>query len=596
MRPPPDFELRLRLILLILIITITVSVPYFFLQRASDNAVRASQWVEESSEAKQALLELMYSVRAMDALALNAYARQDVKNGPATYVERRARTEVLLQELRNRTLDNAEQQNHIGRLQAMVEGRIGQMDEVLLAVAENRFSDAAEALRKTRELFPILEAANDVRATEETVFAERKLQADERRRYSRWLGAFALLVQLALLLGASVIYDRAAVRRDSAETEASRAVARADAVLQSVREPIALVDQQLRLLMSNAAFDEVYGGKPAEGQLLREIGGNSWSNPELLQRLGDVLARDRELWDFDVVQNAEGMQRRVFVNARRISLPERLEPAVLVTVNDVTAVKHAEEQIRDLNRELQSRMAQVSEVNSELESFSYSVSHDLRAPLRHISGFSDKLERHLEDRNDDTSRHYLDVIRTSARRMSNLIEDLLQYSRLGRNALRPQPVDMQQLAEEAQSLLAEEVGDRDVQWHISGLPTVMADASMMRQVWQNLLGNAVKYTSPREQARIKVSAEHADNGDAVFHVADNGTGFDMAYSDKVFGVFQRLHKTSEFPGTGIGLANVQRIVLRHGGRIWFDAEPDKGATFHFSLPAIAAATEHLSAS
>ncbi|MEO7917146.1 MAG: ATP-binding protein, partial [Dokdonella sp.] len=445
---------------------------------------------------------------------------------------------------------------------------------------------ARASLRKARELYALRGAAEGIVDAEDLLLERRKVEMDDSRSVVTLLRGTSLLAQLGLLLIAAFLFERGGRRRVAAETEAGRAVARADAVLQSVREPIALVDRELRLLLTNAAFDQVYGGKPAEGVLLSEVGADSWNDAQLLRRLGDVLARDRELWDYELEQNANGIDRIVFVNARRINLPERIEPAVLVTVNDVTAVKHAEDQVLGLNRELQSRVDQVSEVNRELESFSYSVSHDLRAPLRHIAGYGEKLERYLGPGLDETSQRYLEVIGSSTKRMSALIEDLLLYSRLGRDAMRMQSVDMQTLAEEARDLLAAVSEERDIDWTITGLPVVMADASMMRQLWQNLLGNAVKYTGKRAQAKIEVGFDRDDAGNAVFHVKDNGTGFDMAYAGKLFGVFQRLHKPTDFPGTGIGLANVQRILMRHGGRIWVDAEPDVGATFHFSLPAI----------
>ena len=251
----------------------------------------------------------------------------------------------------------------------------------------------------------------------------------------------------------------------------------------------------------------------------------------------------------------------------------------------MTARKRSEQRILELNRELETQVAQVSEVNRELEAFSYSVSHDLRAPLRHIAGFADKLGTHLGEGADEKAHHYLEVIGSSARRMSTLIEDLLLYSRLGRNALRLQPVDVSALVEELRAMLAEEVGERVVHWRIGGLPVVFADETMMRQVWQNLLSNAVKYTARREKAQIEVGVDRSGADEIVFFVKDNGTGFDMEYAGKLFGVFQRLHKASDFPGTGIGLANVRRIINRHGGRTWAEAAPDKGATFFFSLPA-----------
>jgi light-regulated signal transduction histidine kinase (bacteriophytochrome) len=244
-----------------------------------------------------------------------------------------------------------------------------------------------------------------------------------------------------------------------------------------------------------------------------------------------------------------------------------------------------EQKVNELNRQLEGKVEQISDVNRELEAFSYSVSHDLRAPLRHISGFAGKLEAQLGDQADDRVRHYIDVISSSSRRMAQLIDDLLVFSRLGRGALRLQPVDMQSLVEEARALVETDERDRRIEWSIAPLPIVVGDENMLRTVWQNLLGNAVKYTGNREVAQINVEVERTANGDYEFAVRDNGAGFDMQYASKLFGVFQRLHRASEFPGNGIGLANVRRIIARHGGRTWAEGETDRGAIFYFSLPA-----------
>jgi len=260
---------------------------------------------------------------------------------------------------------------------------------------------------------------------------------------------------------------------------------------------------------------------------------------------------------------------------------------VLMTISDVSAQKATNQRIAELNRQLEGKVEQVSEVNRELEAFSYSVSHDLRAPLRHVAGFSDKLARHLNETADDKTHHYLDVIGNSARRMSQLIDDLLVYSRLGRSALRLQAVDMQSVVAETRAMLdagAEARAPR-VDWRIAPLPILVADENMMRQLWGNLLGNAVKYSSRRDVAVVEVSHRMLDDGSHEFSVRDNGAGFDMAYASKLFGVFQRMHKPTEFAGTGIGLASVRRVLSRHGGRIWADSTPDAGATFHFTLPA-----------
>jgi light-regulated signal transduction histidine kinase (bacteriophytochrome) len=276
----------------------------------------------------------------------------------------------------------------------------------------------------------------------------------------------------------------------------------------------------------------------------------------------------------------------VVVNARRIQQQDSDAQALLLTVSDVTARALAEQRASELNHQLEGKVAQISDVNRELEAFSYSVSHDLRAPLRHIAGFARKLRLHLGEGIDATGNHYLDVIGSSAQHMAQLIEDLLVFSRLGRGALRLQPVDMQSLAEEARALSLVDVPGRRIDWVIAPLPIVVGDENMLRTVWQNLIGNAVKYTGQRELARIVVDVQRGRDGDYEFTVSDNGAGFDMQYADKLFGVFQRLHRASDFPGNGIGLANVRRIIARHGGRVWAEAEPGHGAHFHFTLPAL----------
>jgi light-regulated signal transduction histidine kinase (bacteriophytochrome) len=235
------------------------------------------------------------------------------------------------------------------------------------------------------------------------------------------------------------------------------------------------------------------------------------------------------------------------------------------------------------NRELLERTEQLEAANKELESFSYSVSHDLRAPLRHITGYAAMLQKKTSSIIDETTLHYLDTISESAKQMGNLIDDLLAFSRMGRSEVKRSKVGLGYLVKEILKDLKEETESRDIAWKVGELPEVYCDSSMLRLVFVNLISNAVKFTRPRPKADIEIGCI-PEEGEFIFFVRDNGVGFDPKYQDKLFGVFQRLHHQDEFEGTGIGLANVRRLIHRHGGRTWADGGIENGATFYFSLP------------
>jgi signal transduction histidine kinase len=245
--------------------------------------------------------------------------------------------------------------------------------------------------------------------------------------------------------------------------------------------------------------------------------------------------------------------------------------------------KRAEIEITQLNENLERRAVELDAANKELEAFSYSVSHDLRAPLRHIGGFSDLLGRHLASGLDETGRRYMDTISSSVRRMGDLIDDLLALSRVGRAEMGIVRVPLGRLVAEVLTELEPEAKGRRIEWRIEPLPEVRGDPILLRQALVNLISNALKYTRKQPQARIEIGAG-SPNGETVVFVRDNGVGFDMHYAHKLFGVFQRLHSAEEFEGTGIGLANVRRIIQRHGGRTWAEGVPGQGAAFYFSLP------------
>jgi signal transduction histidine kinase len=241
-------------------------------------------------------------------------------------------------------------------------------------------------------------------------------------------------------------------------------------------------------------------------------------------------------------------------------------------------------EIHKLNRALNERASELTAANKELESFAYSVSHDLRAPLRHLVGYSELLQKHAADSLDEKSQRYVQIILESAKKMGNLIDDLLAFSRIGRAEARTTAVDLQQLVADVTLEIGTQSNGRDISWNIGALPVCYGDRALLRVVFVNLISNAVKFSSTRSLTQVEIGAIDGHGGKSEIFVKDNGVGFDMQYVDKLFGVFQRLHRTDEFEGTGIGLATVQRIVHRFGGTVRAEAIEDQGASFYFSLP------------
>jgi PAS domain S-box-containing protein len=329
-----------------------------------------------------------------------------------------------------------------------------------------------------------------------------------------------------------------------------------------------------------------------------------WTREEAIGKVSHQLARtifpapleaiDAELWrtghwEGELIHTKRDGTQIVVASRWALQRDKSDKPvAILETNNDITERKRAEEELRKLNDQLEQRVTErtteLESINRELEAFTYSVSHDLRAPLRHMVGYTELLQKNAASLLDAKSRQYTMTILESAKRMGTLIDDLLAFSRVGRAEMQKTVVSLEQLVKEALSEVRPETAGRDIAWTIGPLPAVYGDRSMLRLVLVNLISNAVKFTRPRRQAQIEIGCTARKADGTVVFVRDNGVGFDMKYANKLFGVFQRLHRTEEFEGTGIGLANVQRIIHRHGGGVWAEGLVDGGSTFSFSVP------------
>ena len=400
--------------------------------------------------------------------------------------------------------------------------------------------------------------------------------------YGHEFGTALFVVATAAIVSAVVWHTAALLdRMDGARVAAERALGVQREQLQAIFDNTSYVmfikDIEGRYLLVNREFERVTG----------------WSRATAVGRtVFDLVPADvaRPIWD----REREALLSGGPVTFEAVSSPLHDGPHTwLITtcplrdalgapmgicgiVSDISERKRAEDDLR--------RARDTAEAaNRELETFAYSVSHDLRAPLRHISGFAELLESHAGESLDETGRRHLSRIAASARRMGMLIDDLLSFSRMGGAEMRRSTVDLESLVGEVRREVEQDAPGRRITWTVGDLPTVQGDPAMLRLVLTNLFSNAVKYTTPRVEARIDVRASRRD-GETVISVRDNGVGFDPGHASKLFGVFQRLHRQDQFEGTGIGLASVRRIVQRHGGRTWAEAEEGQGATFHFSLP------------
>jgi PAS domain S-box-containing protein len=378
--------------------------------------------------------------------------------------------------------------------------------------------------------------------------------------------------------------------RKRAEQAVSQSQSRLNGVIESATDAILTIDSRHRVILFNAAAEKMFGCPAAEalGQSVERFLPERFraQHGQHIRRFGQTGVTNRSMGALGALWAVRANGEEFQIEASISQVQAGAEKLFTVILRDVTQQKAAEREIHRLNEELESRVvqrtAQLEAANKELEAFTYSVSHDLRAPLRHIAGFSKILEEEFNAVLPPEAQRYVERIQQGTHRMGSLVDELLNLTRVGRQSLTIQVTGLDTIVKDVVALLEPEQEGRKVEWKIADLPFVECDPTLLRLVFQNLIGNALKYSRPRPTAVIEIGQIEKDGERAIF-VRDNGVGFSMKYADKLFGVFQRLHRAEDFEGTGVGLATVQRIVQKHGGRVWAEAELDRGATFYFTL-------------
>jgi len=376
-----------------------------------------------------------------------------------------------------------------------------------------------------------------------------------------------------------------------------------NSIIATLREPFLVLDENLRIIFTNQSFCTIFkvAEKDTIGQLLPDFCNHQWDIPILLLLLKEILQNNKVVRDFEVKHAFEHIgERSMLLNACQVRVPKKVarmigaevkkeeENLILLAIEDVTGRKKVEENIKEITMGLEKtvsrRTMELSAALKEMEEYSYSIAHDLKAPLRAMAGFANILSEDYAPQLDDNAKRVIGVIKDNARNMGQLIDDLLKLSFLLRKEMVVVDIDMTMLAKSVYDELRESFPrDKIIEVSVKPMSSAHADPTLARQIVTNLISNAIKFTSRKDKAIIEIGGY--DQGEKrIYYVKDNGVGFDMKYVNNLFGVFHRLHAQDEFSGTGIGLAIVSNAVRRHGGTVWVEGEVDKGATFYFTLP------------
>jgi PAS domain S-box-containing protein len=469
----------------------------------------------------------------------------------------------------------------ISKLHQTVTGPVLDLMKITQVISKDKNYTLRTPVKSKDEIGFLSESFNEM-------LAQIQMRDIELEKYQKHLESLVTSRTAALENSTKQLQQELGERRLT-EERLERSLSILRATLESTADGILVVDNDRKIVNFNQKFLEMWH---ISEHLMESLDDNQ-ALEFVLNQLKDpeiFLSAVRELYDkpyaegYDFIEFKDG---RIFERYSKAPKIAGTSAGRVWSFRDITERKRAEEEIRQLNEELEQRVidrtAQLEAVNKELEAFSYSVSHDLRAPIRHISGFVGLLTENTAQSLDEKSGRYLNIIADATNHMGHLIDDILSFSRMGRAEMQNKLINPDQLVKEAMTQLQPDMEGRDVVWDIHPLPEIYGDQSMLKLVWINLIGNALKYTRKQPHAKIEIGCND-DKDDHIFYVKDNGAGFDMMYVHKLFNIFQRLHRAEEFEGTGVGLANVRRIVQRHGGRTWAEGNVNGGATFYFSLP------------
>jgi len=554
---------------------------------------------------------------------------------------------VVLDEdaLRYLTVDNPSQQRRLDVLESRIRTALEFAEIIVAKRRQAHAGPGVDEILETEKLMDGVRATTqEVKAEEMRLLSQRTQRTNTVRRLTSFIIVLGIFVGAGLLSLAGVAVNREidvsarareqigslnagleqrveqrtaaleseiierkqaeqALAEQAAELSQSRIALEAQtlmlqSVLDSMAEGLVAADEQGKFLIWNRAAERIVGYGPADlpAEEWSEHYGNylpDGGTPMPTEQLPLVRAIRGEVSSTEIFVRNPKVVEGTWIEASGSPLKDKggVVRGGVVAFRDITKRKADERQIQELNDELEHRVgertAQLEAANKELEAFSYSVSHDLRAPLRHISGFSQLLMEEFGSTLEPSAQQYLERIQAGTQKMGQLVDELLNLARVGRHALHLQPTQLNAMVAEVIAILQPNCEGRQVEWMIADLPAVACDPVLVKQIFQNLLANALKFTRPRARAVIEVSHKEVshkeEDGQPVFMVRDNGVGFSMKYVDKLFGVFQRLHRSEEFEGTGIGLVTVQRIVRKHGGEVWAEGELDKGAAFYFTL-------------